>query len=354
MENLPYGFNYRNIIVQIKLLIAKYLIFPFLESYSFLFDICKTNGNELRILKYILYILPTLIFIVFISIRESKGSLGTLKNPIKLYFTPSVDAEKITLSAKPLINFLEKETGYYFTTAIPTSYIAVVEAFGTERADIAIINSFSYLLAHEKYGANAVLRVVRTGNQTYYRGQIIVRTDSGIEKIEDLNGKSIAYVDASSASGYILPNNLLKKYGVKPSRETFAMKHDNVVTMVYQRQVDAGATFYSPPHPVTGEPLDARSRVKKQYPDVFENVKILALTDSLPNDPVVFRKGLPDLMVRKISRALLKFANSEEGKKVLPDIYSMEGLITTKDSDYDYMRKLVKEAGLNLEEMVRK
>jgi len=307
----------------------------------------------LKFLKYILYLLPTLIFIVFISIRETKGSLGTLKNPVKLYFTPSVDAEKIILSAKPLIRFLEKETGYYFETAVPTSYIAVVEAFGTDRADIAIINSFSYLLANKKYGANAVLRVVRTGNQTSYRGQIIVRTDSGIEKIEDLDGKSIAYVDASSASGYILPSHLLKKHGIKPSRETFAMKHDNVVTMVYQKQVDAGATFYSPPHHETGEPLDARIRVKKQYPDVLEKIKILALTDTLPNDPVVFRKGLPKIMIERIKNALLKFVNSEEGKKVLPEIYSMEGLIPTKDSDYDLMRKMVEEAGIDLEKIIK-
>ncbi len=308
----------------------------------------------MKFIKYFIYILPTLIFIVYITARDVKGTLGTRKNPVKLYFTPSVDAEKITLSAKPLIQFLERETGYYFETAIPTSYIAVVEAFGTDRADIAIINSFSYLLAHEKYGANAVLRVIRTGNQAYYRGQIIVRTDSGIEKLEDLTGKSIAYVDASSASGYILPSNLLKKKGIKPARETFAMKHDNVVTMVYQKQVDAGATFYSPPHPITGEPLDARSRVKKQYPDVFEKIKILALTDSLPNDPVVFRKGMSAVMVERIKNALLKFANSEEGKHVLPEIYSMEGLIETSDADYDLLRKLIKEAGLNLEEMVRK
>ncbi len=308
----------------------------------------------MKFIKYFFFILPTFIFIVFISIRETKGTLGTLKNPVKLYFTPSVDAEKITLSAKPLIKFLEKETGYYFETAVPTSYIAVVEAFGTDRADIAIINSFSYLLAHEKYGANAVLRIIRTGNQAFYRGQIIVRTDSGIERLEDLNEKSIAYVDASSASGYILPSALLRKKGIKPSRETFAMKHDNVVTMVYQRQVDAGATFYSPPHPVTGEPLDARSRVKKQYPDVFDKIKILALTDSLPNDPVVFRKGMSRVMVERIKNALLKFANSEEGKKVMPDIYSMEGLMEANDSDYDFLRKLIRESGLNLVEIVRK
>lgn len=313
----------------------------------------KNKGKRLRLLKYLIYISPIISFIVFISIRESKGTLGTLKNPIKFYFTPSVDAEKITMSAKPLINFLEKETGYYYETAVPTSYIAVVEAFGTDRADIAIINSFSYLLAHQKYGARAILRVVRTGNQTSFRGQIIAHVDSKINSIEDLNGKSFAFVDASSASGYILPNNLLRKKGVKLARETFAMKHDNVVTMVYQKQVDAGATFYSPPHPVTGEPMDARSRVKKQYPDVFDKIKIVALTDEIPNDPVVFRKNMSDEMVDKIKKALLKFVNTEEGKKVLPDIYSIDGLIETTDSDYDGFRKMVQEAGIKLEELIK-
>ncbi len=85
-----------------------------------------------------------------------------------------------------------------------------------------------------------------------------------------------------------------------------------------------------------------------------KKIKILALTDSLPNDPVVFRKGMSPIMVEKIKNALLKFANSDEGKKIMPEIYSMEGLIETTDSDYDLLRKLIKEAGLNLEEMVKK
>jgi ABC-type phosphate/phosphonate transport system substrate-binding protein len=50
----------------------------------------------------------------------------------------------------------------------------------------------------------------------------------------------IAYVDPSSTSGFILPKALLDQKGIKPSESVFAMRHDNVVTMVYQKQVDAG------------------------------------------------------------------------------------------------------------------
>ena len=44
---------------------------------------------------------------------------------------------------------------------------------------------------------------------------------------------------------------MFEKMGIKPSETVFAMRHDNVVTMVYQGQVAAGATYYAPPDPVT-------------------------------------------------------------------------------------------------------
>ena len=216
----------------------------------------------MKILKLILYLLPTIIFIAILSARELReGELGTISNPVKIYFTPSVDAKRITTNAKELVDFLEKETGYYFVTAVPASFIAVVEAFGTKKADIAGINTFSYLMANEKYGAEAKLRIVRDGGETSYKGQFITRFDSGINSLADIQDRTMAYVDPSSTSGFILPKAMLDKMGVKPSESVFAMKHDNVVIMVYQGQVDAGATYYAPPRPGTGEILDARMRV---------------------------------------------------------------------------------------------
>ncbi|MBK6682822.1 MAG: phosphate/phosphite/phosphonate ABC transporter substrate-binding protein [Ignavibacteriales bacterium] len=133
------------------------------------------------------------------------------KESYQVFFTPSVDAKQITTTAGELLEFLEKETGYYFTTAIPADYVTVVESFGSSKADIAVINTFSYLMANKKYGTQALLRIVRDNGEAYYRGQIIVRTDSGIDTLTDLMSKKIAYVDPSSTSGYILPAALLKK-----------------------------------------------------------------------------------------------------------------------------------------------
>ncbi|RPI66789.1 MAG: phosphate/phosphite/phosphonate ABC transporter substrate-binding protein, partial [Ignavibacteriales bacterium] len=128
----------------------------------------------MKIFKFFIYILPTLLFVIILSARElNEDELGSRSNPIRIYFTPSVDAKRITTNARELTDFLEKETGYYFITAVPASFVAVVEAFGTSKADIAGINTFSYLMANEKYGAEAKLRVVRDGGEISYKGQFV-------------------------------------------------------------------------------------------------------------------------------------------------------------------------------------
>jgi phosphonate transport system substrate-binding protein len=305
-------------------------------------------------MKYLLYLAPLILFIIISSNRElHEGALGSKSNPIKLYFTPSVDAKRISMNATQLTDFLHKETGYYFRTAIPASYIAVVEAFGTAKADIASINTFSYLMANAKYGAEAKLRIVRDYGETSYKGQFITRVDSGIDSLKDINGRTIAYVDPSSTSGYILPKAMLKRLGIKPSESVFAMRHDNVVTMVYQRQVDVGATYYAPPDPVTGEIRDARMRVERQFPDVAKKIKIIGFTQDIPNDPWVFRKDLPEDMTDKIINALLKYVKTPEGVKAMYDIYDVRGLIRTKDSDYDGLRKLLAQEGIKFESLVK-
>ncbi|HOJ38509.1 MAG TPA: phosphate/phosphite/phosphonate ABC transporter substrate-binding protein [Ignavibacteriales bacterium] len=308
----------------------------------------------MKYLKYLLYLSPIIIFTIW-SIKKdlSKNELGTKSNPIKFYFTPSVDANTITTNAKELMEFLHKKTGYYFETAVPSSYIAVIEAFGTDKADICILNPFAYLLGNKKFGIEARLRLVRVGGETSFKSQIITRYDSGIKTLEDLNGKKFAFVDPSSTTGYVLPKALLKKHNIKLADEVFAMKHDNVVTMIYQKQVDAGATYYSSPDPETGEIQDARVRVKKQFPDIEKVVKIIAFTEETPNDLVVFRKNLPEEMKEKIAQALIEFVKTPNGVEALKKIYGIIGFVRTKDSDYDHLREVVSKSDITLEKVVK-
>jgi phosphonate transport system substrate-binding protein len=276
------------------------------------------------------------------SCTHHRADLGSEKNPVKFFFVPSVDVKLLEDTSKVMAAYLEANTPYKFKILIPPSYIAVVEAFGTNRADVAALNTYGYIIAHDKYGAEARLITVRYG-ETTYQAQFLARSDSKINKLEDLNGKKIAFVDPASVSGYLLPLKYLKDHGIKPKETMFAMRHDNVISMIYQRQVDAGATFYSPP--AENQIQDARRLVKAQYPDIESKVKIVALTSPIPNDPIVFRKDMPEDMKKSICDVLIKFAETPEGQTVLKQLSSITGLKPVTDKDYDETRAAVKALG---------
>ena len=236
----------------------------------------------------------------------------------------------------------------------------MVEAFGTNRADFAIVNTFAYMLLKEtkKYPVEAMLKILRGNNEGAYKGQILVRADSGINSIKDITGKKMVYVDPSSTSGYVLPSLLLKKHGVKPRQVVFAQRHDSVITMLYQKQADAGATYYQPPE--NGKIKDAREKVLTQFPDVEKKIKILSFTQEIPNAPLIIRTNLyknPQRYqnVKKwVSEALLAFVNTPEGKSHMKELYSITGLTPTNDSDYQEIMETFKEANTNLEDLIGK
>lgn len=308
-------------------------------------------------MRYAKFYVPLLLAaLVWLTVRPlfEDRSLGSKHRPIQFLLTPSVDAQKVSTNGDALMQYLHERTGLYFRSSVPSNFIAVVEAFGSGQADLAIMNTFSYLLANSKYNAHAMMKVVRRNGELSYRGQIIAHVQSGIASLQDLRGRRMAFVDPSSTSGYIYPKALLSKSGIQTGEEVFANKHDNVVTMIYQRQVDAGATYYSPPDTKTGEILDARARVKQQFPDVFSKIKIIQLTDEIPNDPVVVRDGFPVVLRDKILKALLEYSATPAGKASLKEIASVEGLTQSNDEDYAQIRALIRTYSVDVERVLSK
>ncbi len=305
--------------------------------------------QDIKLLKNVIY-LSAIALAVALAGCTKKAELGTEANPIKLHFVPSVDAKVLESNSEVFKAYLEKNTPYKFAITVPQSFVAVVEAFGTKRADVAAINTFGYMLAHDKYGAEARLTFLRHGSSTY-QSQFITKADSGINTVADLAGKKMAFVDPASTSGYLLPMKTLKEKHIEPKETVFAQKHDNVVSMIYQGQVDAGATFYSPPD--NGKIEDARRLVLTQYPDVEAKIKIIELSDPIPNDPMVFRKDLPEEMKVKIADALLAFVATPEGKTAFSEIYGVTALKPATDADYEPVRKMLSALGKSAAEMIK-
>ena len=275
---------------------------------------------------------------------SEEAPLGSEENPIVWSFVPSGEMERVAAGAQSVADLLQAETGYYFDTNVATEYAGVIEAMGSVPAEahMASLATFAYVLAADRGYADAALVSVRYGSATY-NGQLIARKDSGINSPADLAGKTFARPDPLSTSGWIIPMLTMRAAGVNPDTDlkvVDAGSHDAVVAAVFNKDVDAGATY-----------VDARTRVEADFPTVMDEVIIIAVTTDIPNDGVQFIPSMPQEMRKKIVDALLKIIETDEGKEALNIAYQWNALEVHDDTFYDPFRQVLQAAGLNIDDM---
>jgi len=292
-----------------------------------------------------------LVSVTLTSCDRRKGEVGSAENPIRFYFMPLKGEEVFQKYVPKLEKYVEANTGMSMEAIHAKDFISVVDAFGKKKADVAFMNTLGYLMAHDWAKAEAYLQQLYADVYRNYRGEILVRTDSGINDVTALNGKTIAYADPFSASGYLYAAKLLHDKKVKPKSAVFAGGHKKAVEMVYKGEVDAAATYHTRPT-ASGVERDARIELAKQYPDIISKVKIVALTDEIPNGPVAFSKNLPEQVKTKLVGAILGFARTAEGRDALKNLYNITGLAVGNNAEYNDVRKVLKELGKTVDEVV--
>ncbi|MGQ9580704.1 MAG: phosphate/phosphite/phosphonate ABC transporter substrate-binding protein [Armatimonadota bacterium] len=279
--------------------------------------------------------------------REGPALLGSSQNPIKMALVPSLDTRKLIASGEKLAELLKKYTGLTFEVSVPTSYAAVVSAMGAGKVDVGWLSPLPYVIAHDKYGVKVVLRTIRDNSDKYW-SFIIARTDTGINKLEDLKGKKFAYGDPVSTSGCLYARELIRSKGYDPdkffSHVIYAGAHDKVVMAVYNKQVDGGAIY-------GGVVSDAREKVAETIKDVMQKTKVIAKSAPIPNDTVSVRRGFPEALTKKLVDGLMKVAKSDEGRVAIMTLYGIDGFIHAKDSDYDTVRNVAKAEKISIEQI---
>jgi len=273
------------------------------------------------------------------------GKLGTEKNPLIWSFVPSGEMEQVAAGAEAVADLIEAETGLIIDTNVATEYAGVIEAMCSDpvEAHMGSLATFAYVLASKKGCAEVALVSSRYGSASY-NGQIIVRADSGITSLSDLAGKTFCRPDPLSTSGWIIPSLDLASAGVDPdtglAEVVDAGSHDAVVAAVYNGDCDAGATY-----------VDARATLEDDHPDVKEVVSIIQTSVDIPNDGLQFASSVPEEIRTQIVDALLKIAETDEGKEALDTAYEWTALEKHGDEFYDPFRQLLDAAGVDVEKL---
>ncbi|MCA0457054.1 MAG: phosphate/phosphite/phosphonate ABC transporter substrate-binding protein [Chloroflexi bacterium] len=331
----------------------------------------------------LIFMLVSVLSIQAVVVAQS--DLGTEANPIEVFFVPSVEAQTITAGGEVMAAALKEATGLTFKVSVPTSYAATVEAMcAAPGSSIGFIPAAGYVIANNRCGVEVSLAAVRNGWNVYWT-EYIVRRDSDIYTFGDLAGKSWAYPDAASTSGYIVPSVELQQAGITVGEEISAGGHNQVVQAVYNGDADFGTTFFSPPV-VPGAPwaigdspepydltvdqsslsadgsqllvgklevLDARRNIRDTAPDVIEQVRILRLSAPIPNDTLSFGAEFPAELKAQIITALEAFAQTDAWAESIgnEDFYGWSGIAPVEDSAYDPVRARFDILGLTEEDV---
>ncbi len=219
------------------------------------------------------------------------------------------------------------------------------------------------LLEYDRPGTLEKTRIVfRTSEAarervSVYYGSVMTRTDSGVSRLEDLNGRPFAFSDATSTSGYIFPLNLLNASSVKLGHVYFAGGHANVVQAVADGKVAGGSTFYSPPGKVNEVErtfvADARHLLMKRIPTdegrlaYLDEVRVLALTDPIPNDVCCVRRGFPNPTWERFERSLQKFIATPEGLRAYLDLVAAVAAKPCDDAAFNGFRTALRATGVS-------
>ncbi|MGV8027367.1 MAG: phosphate/phosphite/phosphonate ABC transporter substrate-binding protein [Anaerolineaceae bacterium] len=268
-------------------------------------------------------------------------NIGTEENPIIFVAVPSGETERVLTSFQKIADMVYADTGLVIKPFVATSYSAAIEAMcaNPPQAHMGSLATFSYVLAAEKGCAEAALISTRYGSASY-NGQFLVRTDSGIESIEDLRGKTYCRVDETSASGWIIPSIMLKAAGIDPDTDLAGIvdagSHDAVAAAVYNGDCDFGTTF-----------VDARSTVEETYPDIYDATKVIALEPDIPNDGFQFRPDFPADIRATLVAEFLHLFETEEGAAAMNEAYEYTGMEEHGDEFYDSFRQILDAAGVD-------
>ena len=167
-------------------------------------------------------------------------------------YTPVEDPAVYKTAWADFLTYLEEKTGKKVVFFPVQSNAAQIEAMRSGRLHISGFNTGSNPLAVNCAGFRPFTIMASNDGHFGYEMEVITYPGSGIEKMEDIKGRELAFSSPTSNSGFKAPSAILKSdYGMEAERDftpVFSGKHDNTILGVANKDYPAGAIANSVMH----------------------------------------------------------------------------------------------------------
>jgi phosphonate transport system substrate-binding protein len=202
--------------------------------------------------------------------------------------------------------------------------------------DFAVVGTAAYLRAAERCGARILVRGLNSAGEDTYRAAIVVRPDSRLSEVSELEGRSFAFGALLSTQGHLIPRLMLEEAGVGLADLGMHSHHDShqaTADAVSSGRFDAGAVQDTLAHALAERGL----------------VRILALSERYPSSGVVVAPQVPDWLADQVRSALVDLDPAGRDAAALHRWERSEmprGFVPACDDEYGELGALAARLGL--------
>jgi phosphonate transport system substrate-binding protein len=246
-----------------------------------------------------------------------------------------------TMRHQPFLAYLEKRLDAKIRMHHATEYAGTIEALKARKIEFARFGPASYAQAWLVTGGKVEPIAVSTDIEGYagYHSVVVVKAEGPYRSLDDLKGKTLAFADPNSTSGYVAPSFFLREQGVDLAkhfgRTGFAGSHENGIIAVVNGTYDASVTWW------TNEQRSNFLRMEEKGMVPKGSVRVVWKSPALPESPWAIHTDLPPDLKADVRSALMAFPIAEPaGWRALTDGKS-KGLVEVRHADYEPVVRMI-------------
>lgn len=242
------------------------------------------------------------------------GMTAALAEDINFGIISTEASQNLKADWQPLLDDMAKQTGYTVKAFFAPDYAGIIEGMRFNKVHLAWYGNKSAIEAVDRANGEVFAQMVNAdGTQGYY-SHLIVHKDSPIKSLDEVlkNGKSYSFGngDPNSTSGFVVPSFYVFAQNKIDAKTHFKVvrnaNHETNALAVANKQVDVATN--------NSENLD---KVKTNFPDKFNDLRIIWTSPLIPLDPLVMRKDLPEAMKAKLKGFFYNYAKTDANEKAV-------------------------------------
>ncbi len=244
----------------------------------------------------------------------------------------------------PLIRWIGARAGVDLVRFQVPSYEALVRQMVDGALHVAWLPPIVFVrLEHQGIAAPLVVNRRRRTGAAGYQSVLVVPIASEIACLEDLRGRSIAWVDPLSASGYVLPRIQLAAHGIDPrtafAEERFYGSHQAVVRALIDGSADVAATFAG---------LDDVGAVSRgawtNETGEYSPLRVLATFGEIPADLIAVRSDVDPELRSALTAAFVDACADPAMAPLVKRTFGVETFAPDSFASYDGLRRAIDAA----------